>query len=332
MKNKNSFIFNFDQMKLFIRKLLLFIMLSAIFIGLTFVSLNSLMRSKAQFTLETPVENVIYGHSHPECAYNDSLISNFKNLAQSRQSYFYSFSKIKNVHKQNPQIKNIFIEFTNNQITQEMDDWTWDDVALSDRIPKYLPFLEKEDLNLLYSKNAESLFYNCSKAFRNQIMNALTLNFDYTTKIGGYRWLESNKTDSLITEYKKNKSTIDGNSQDGLPDKNIEYLEKIVDYCKKKKINIYFIRSPQHRYYPRENENKLLSIKKEKFEDVEFLDFDKFPIKDSDFGDFGHLNYNGATTFSNWFNTLINNGLLTTEHKQEYINNQINRFETVTIN
>jgi hypothetical protein len=78
------------------------------------------MRSKAQFTLETPVENVIFGHSHPECAYNDSLIGNFKNLAQSRQSYFYSFSKIKNVHKQNPQIKNIFIEFTNNQITQEI--------------------------------------------------------------------------------------------------------------------------------------------------------------------------------------------------------------------
>ena len=40
-----------------------------------------------------------------------------------------------------------------------------------------------------------------------------------------------------------------------------------------------------------------LSLKKQKFENLDFLDFDKFPIKDNEFADFGHLNYKGSKVF-----------------------------------
>jgi len=59
------------------------------------------------------------------------------------------------------------------------------------------------------------------------------------------------------------------------------------------------------------------------FSSVEFLDFNKFPIADDGFADFGHLNYKGASKFSNWFNIMLNSGLLNTDKKQFLINQGI---------
>ena len=84
-------------MKPFIYKTFIFIGISISLISITFIFTNSLIDRNAKFSFRTPVNNVIFGHSHSECAFNDSLINNFKNLSQSRQSYFYSFQNIENI-------------------------------------------------------------------------------------------------------------------------------------------------------------------------------------------------------------------------------------------
>ena len=115
--------------------------------------------------------------------------------------------------------------------------------------------------------------------------------------------------------------------------KNIEYLEKIVTFCKEKNVNIYFIRSPQHIYYAsRKNEKVFRRIRNEKFENVPFLDFNDFPLTNGEFGDFGHLNYRGAEKFSLWFDELLKKGLLSRSTKNEFINSEIKKYELTSKN
>jgi len=245
-------------MKPFIYKTFIFIGISISLISITFIFTNSLIDRNAKFSFRTPVNNVIFGHSHSECAFNDSLINNFKNLSQSRQSYFYSFQKIKKVISQNNDIKNIFVEFSNNQIGAGMDKWIWDDLSISSR-SIYFPFLEKEDINLLINENSKSFITGASKSFRNNLMNLLLFNYDYTNKIGGYKWLKRDKTDSLIINFKKDTIHFSRKKND-LSIKNIEYLEKIINFCQENDVNIYLVRSPQHKYYNRNNEKEFIKI------------------------------------------------------------------------
>ena len=314
-------------MKLFIYKTFIFIGIGISLISITFILTNSLIHINAKFSFKTPVNNVIFGHSHSQCAFNDSLINNFKNLSQSRQSYFYSYQKIKKVISQNNDIKNVFVEFSNNQIDADLDKWIWDDLSISSR-SIYFPFLGKDDIKLLINKNSKSFITGASKSFRNNLMNILLFNYDYANKIGGYKWLKRDKTDSLIANIKKNTIHFNRKSNN-LSIKNIEYLEKIVTLCRESKVNIYFVRSPQHKYYNyRFNEKEFIKIKNDKFKDVTFLDFNNFPLNNEEFGDFGHLNYKGAKNFSLWFNELLEKGLLSMENKSEFIISEMEQLRT----
>jgi len=80
-------------MTLFIKKILSFFLLIAFTVLSVSFLFNSYINKKTQFSLSKNVTNIIFGHSHPEVAFNDSLISNFQNLAQSGESYFYTFLK-----------------------------------------------------------------------------------------------------------------------------------------------------------------------------------------------------------------------------------------------
>jgi len=311
-------------MKYFILKTINFIGVSIITLSIIFIYTNSAIDQNADFSIANPVNNIIIGHSHSECAFNDSLINNFKNLSQSRESYLYSLVKVKKIVSQNKNVKNIFLEFSNNQIPITADDWIWDDVAISSRT-SFLPFLDQNDNDLLINKNPKSFIAGSSKSFRNNIINLLISNYDYTDKIGGYRWLKRNKTDSLIAHTKTN-NVVNSEKQFELSIQNITYLEKIISFCKEKKINIYFIRSPQHVYYEhRLNEKEFNKIRHEKFKDIAFLDFNDFPLSNKEFGDFGHLNHKGAKKFSLWFNNLLKKGLLSKTNKNEFVSVEIDK-------
>lgn len=310
-------------MKTFISKTLIFIGVSTTLIFALFIFSNHLIDRNAKFKI-APVDNVVIGHSHSECAFNDSIINNFKNLSTSGESYFYSFQKIKKVITQNKEIKNVFVEYSNNQITANMNNWIWDDKHISSR-SMYLPFLENEDIGLLWSKNPKGFITGSSKSFRNNTVNLLLLRFDYSNKIGGYQWLNRFKTDSLITTINNNNLELNQKT-DYISEKNIEYLKKIVAFCRDNRVNIFFIRSPQHIYLSsRRNETEFIKIKNEIFEDIEFLDFNNFPIENNEFGDFGHLNYKGAEKFSLWFNGLLDKELLSKNNKNEFVFNEINK-------
>lgn len=324
-------------MKTFIYKTTLFIFASVVFVSLIFFSTHKMIKKKSNFTLKTPVKNVVFGHSHPTYAFNDSLIVDFKNLAQSAQSNFYSFIKVKNVLSQNDSIKTVFIEFTNNQISKIMDKWTWSNATIADRLPTYLPLMNKDEIQLLYKNNPKAFVAGSSKSFRENIINILSRKFDYTTsKIGGHKWLKGINTDSILALQATNKPTdeIDETydessfSYNEVSSVNLEYLEKTIKYCIDKNVKVYLIRSPQHKEFKGlRNEDEFIKIRNEKFSSIEFLDFNDFPAKNSEFADLDHLNHIGAKKFSIWFNKIMMDGLLTKENKQGFIDSEIEKFK-----
>jgi len=263
----------------------------------------------SKFSIKKDNTIVIFGHSHSECAYDDTLIPKLTNLSHSAESYFYTFQKVKKYLSQNPQITTVLIEFSNNQIAPKMDDWTWGYTYMSNMFPQYASFMGVSDFKVLAQHNSK-YFMNCiGIAARSNLIKAVSFNYNYTGKTGGYFKIEGTKplpaTNPARQHIKAspNESTISTT--------NIQYLRKIVDYCNNMHKNVFLIRSPQHPLYEyRSNEAEFSLIRQRYFSDIKFLDFNNFPLKNDEFADFGHLNYKGAIKYSTYIKQQIMNGML----------------------
>jgi hypothetical protein len=209
-----------------------------------------------------------------------------------------------------------------------MNKWIWGDKNMSYRFPKYAPFMKKEEQELLARNNFQNYFLSLSVLLKDNIIRIKNNDYYFSNKIGGYLWLERNKTDSLIANIKNNHKP---NNSPSISNKNIEYLNKIVRLCKKEKVNIFLVRSPQHKLYSgRINEDYFRNIKDSLFKEIVFLDFNNFSLNNSEFGDLEHLNHYGAKVFSLWFNKLLKDNLLNKEDKKEFIEIEMRKYERTT--
>lgn len=302
-------------MRKFIFKTLSFIgIIIIVFMSVVFVS-----RHFSKISIDEKRKILILGHSHSECAYNDSIISDVANMSQSGESYFYCYFKTRLIVDHNPGIKTVLIEFTNNQIDQSMNDWIYGEY-MSYRFPKYFAFLDWNSLLLLARKNPKTAAMGISPAIKyniNNIVNGFKIN-----DLGGFLYLKRYKTDSMLAARPANFTIPEIRNQ--LSEYNLEYLRRIIDYLTGKNIKVYLIRSPLHKEYEGYgNERQYQEIIKTRFSSVEFLDFSRFPASNEEFGDLQHLNHKGAKKFSSWFNHLINQGMLTKSNKQQFIDKEI---------
>jgi hypothetical protein len=322
---------NLNNMKQFAIKFLAFISLFIIIFITIFITTkniaNKLSFNSNYFRLKNE-ELIVLGDSHPECAFNDSLINNCSNIANSGESYFYTYLKARKIIENNKQIKTVFIEFNNNQITKEMDiSWTWDDIHLQERLPGYYPYMDYSDFGLLWMKNSEGVLNSLSESLIKNIGHIFLISFGHKKNLkqdrdyGGYLYLVLDKTDSLLNLQKNN--FIEENEFE-MAETNISYLSKTIEYCNLNHIKVFLIRSPLHpKYTGFSNELKFRKILNSKFANIEFLDFKDFPLQNYEFGDLEHLNYKGAKIFSIFFNRLLNLDLLKKDNKQEFINDEI---------
>lgn len=311
-------------MKFFLKKTIVFLFFSTIAVVSVFIISNIIIRKNASYIIENDNEYLVIGHSHSECAINDTLVKNLTNMSLGGEAYFWTFLKIKQLISQNEKVNTVFIEFSNNQIGIAKDDWIWGDACLSNSLPTYYPFLTTEDISLLLDNNRNGFIKSTSKTFRRNLIRIASFNYQFNSNIGSYHRLNNVITDSLI-----NTSNIQRYQSEKveLSNSNIDYLEKIIDFLKSKNIHVFLIRSPQHeKYTERSNEDVFMEILKNRFSDVDFFDFNDFPLKNNEFADFGHLNYSGANTFSVWLNEIIEKGLFSKIEKEKFIKSEIQKF------
>lgn len=257
------------------------------------------------------------GHSHAEFAFNDSLIENTKNFANSAEPYFYTYSKLKLLIKHNPELENVLLEFSNNSVSKSMDDWIWADKYLNHRFTFYSPFLENSQFKTLLLNNPistignylKSIVYNFWKIFRNDI--------DYTKYLGKYSGLER-----IMQESEKVSFEVQAVSP--ISEENLNYLEKIIALCKENEINLVFIRTPQHESCAElANEPTFQKVYQERFSEILFLDLQPFPLTIKDFADVEHLNKNGAKKVSIFLNEILKEGILESDDPKEMLDRKI---------
>jgi len=264
-----------------------------------------ILEKNATFILPDDVNLLVLGHSHSECAFDDKFIGNFRNLSNAGQSYFYLLPKLEKVLEQNPQVEKVFIEFSNGQIEERMNDWIWGYDKLSNFFPTYAPFLGWEDNMMLYQNNRNGLYSTIPIMAKKNLGKVLLGDFNYSDDIGKFKPLEKSIIDSLLNN-RKNGTKEPEVTNPVISEINLQYLKKMILKCETFGVEVILIRSPQHRFYNyRANEGLFQKIRRERFNDIEFLDFNDFPLSDEEFGDFAHVNKKGAIIFSNWFDEAL---------------------------
>lgn len=298
-------------MKKFIKRLSLFMLIIIVFVIVDILIQKVTLFTDDDMKLAKNINSLIIGHSHPAFAYNTRYINNSFNIAESGEAYVYTYFKVKRVIENNPQIKRVYIEFTNNNISYEMNDWIWDDANLQHNFVKYGVLLDLETLNLLYKKNSSGLINAVSKGLFNNILVIIETkgNKIQNGLMGGYL-----TTDQILVKKKKIDKNVSSNqinkklnSFDSISTHNVYYLKKIVNYCERKKINVFLVRSPMHKKYNVAKKERLFKIiLNNDFRNVRWIDNVNFQLPDSCFKDFEHLNSNGAKIYSQYFNNQIN--------------------------
>jgi hypothetical protein len=293
-------------MKKFIFKLLFFIIPILLVLVIVRYYIIYLKENTQRYKLSSSIENLIIGHSQPECALNDSLIENSKNMSQGGESYLFTYVKLKKILEINPTIKNVYLSFSNNQVSSLMDDWTFGDESLKAKYNSYHFAMDKKEKELLFKKNWQAILQSEFTIIRNNSVDLVKYKGKLNPKIywGEYLYLKRDKTDSLLkSNYIEN---LKKNRKSKISDINIHYLKKIVDLCKLKKVHIFLFRTPIHNALKSTfDELKFQSIRKQYFSNIKYIDNIDFQISNEEFGDLEHLNYRGAKKYSIFFNTIV---------------------------
>ncbi|HEY1871200.1 MAG TPA: hypothetical protein VGG71_09085 [Chitinophagaceae bacterium] len=309
-------------MRQFIRNLLLFFIsfLALVLVIILFETI--IINHQGKFRLEGKEKYIFLGHSHAQMAYDDKIIDSALNQASSGEAYFYTYIKLKKILENNSDRKVVFVEYSNNNIVREMNDWIWDDIHILERYKLYTAYIPGKEFEFLVSKNPKSTLL-CQ--IRSVINNAYYIlrpkNIKADSMMGGYVYLVRDKTDSLL---KASAGGTKKNTDTGVSYENIRYLKKIIDLCKIYGVQVYLIRSPLHpKYDGFANERDFEKLLHNDLNGAEFLDFKDYPLPDSDYGDLEHVNYRGAKKYSVFFNSLIKKGLLQQTDKQKFIDEQM---------
>jgi hypothetical protein len=315
-------------MKKFILRLIFIssLLIIIIFIRVRFLS-NEILNGNF-FSVNKHVNTLFLGNSHPECAINDTILSNAYNIAHSSENYIYSYLKAKKMIESNPSIKNLFIEFGNLNITDLNETFIWGDEYINWRFPRFSPFMTFEEYSFFLKHNAPKVLKVVNTLIKEdeEFLKSNVNNYIYYRSIGGHKKLEYNYIDSLL----KHREHIEFKVK--LVDKNFDYLNKLIKLCENKHINFFLIRCPIHpNFAGNRNEKVFQQIRNKYLKNIPFLDFKHFPLKNSEFGDFGHLNYFGAKRFSLFLKDLFSKNLVHSKNPQQLIDDEMKKINLDSI-
>lgn len=310
-------------MKKFTIRIVVFSILTFMVLSSIVILSNILINKDSHFSIENKIKYIVLGHSHPEGAFNDSLISNTKNFARGGEHYFYTYLKARKLIESNPHVKVIFLELTNNQISLDMENWINDSQKNMVNIPIYAPVMNKGDHYFVFKKNPYAYFKSQEIVIKKNLNFLLynKKNILLQTDWGGFYGNPRQKVDSII---RSNKNLKNRNLKIEVSNTCLDFIDKIEIICQKQGVKLFLIRSPQHsKYVFNQNEEILQEIIRTRYPKLHFLDFNNFSLLNEEYSDLEHLNYKGAKKFSLFFNTLLNDGLIHNSNPEQMVKDRI---------
>jgi hypothetical protein len=271
-------------MNKFLKKVLIFIVIPII-LGISFFIFISLYveSTTKSINLKPNVTDLIMGDSHIECAINDSLLINSKNVAASAESYYFNYFKLKTILKTNKNIKRVYLGFSYHNLSSYYDDYIQGKKSNAISF-KYFYYLPKEQQKNIILQNDDLTNYTKSliKSGINIAKNKSEKDF-----IGGFsnEFYNTSATKKDIIN-RIQRQFYSNNRLNSFAKINLIYLNKIITLCKTSNIELVLVNTPLQSYYKRlipnvfkvkyseiikSNEIKVINLNNLKFSDEYYI-------------------------------------------------------------
>ncbi len=286
------------MIRLFIKRVFLFTLGLVLVIALLTLAAYIYGKQKSNLSISSPEKSIlVLGNSHIACAIDDSILSNCINLGANGEAYLYTYTKARVLLEHNPGIRYLMIGYSNNMLRNSIQRWYEDPGFLQEHFPKYANWMQAEEISTLLNINSKALLQS-GQQYLSFSLNALKSPLGFPVSYwGGSLLLNQELGDSSTTTAAK--PARDTNSYDsGIHELNLDYLRKIVKLASDRGVKVIFIRTPYHRQYHIDNQKEFEQVYQTWFSQIPLLDYKDFPLKDSCFKDFDHLNAKGARLFS----------------------------------
>lgn len=283
-------------MNFFIKQLTLFIAVVVVaFVSFTFIKYTFYIKP---YIVNENTNTIIVGDSHVQYAINDSLIPGYKNISLNSEGYIYSYSKIKNIIKYNPHVKNVFLGFSYHNLSSYFDNYITGDFAQS-VMPRYIEVIDlRESLTLIWT--SPHLIRPALKA-----LISTRNNYSYIGAFPDYSNFAFNKESMqkmLEVQY------FSKGELRGISDINKRYFTEIVKLCNNYGVNLTLINTPLHNDFLRKIPNKYINEYNSilgKYR-IQIIDFKGLELTNNCFlPDGSHLNTKGALLTTEYFKKIV---------------------------
>lgn len=260
-------------------------------------SYYSIRLNKAHFYTIPGKEIVFIGDSRVETGLNDRLDNKTFNVAQSAESYLYSYIKLRKLLPLNKGIKRVVLGFSDLNLHVHMDDWYYKDQPLQFKVSNFL-FLMRPDEVLLLARNnfsATVLGIIDYPKFKFDVFKNMKPG-DKINTLGVGRFEPQYGVQLKVGNLVEAKTMMDDQHfRLSLPQ--VKFLDKIAQLCKQQGVELILLSTPLHKSYQTGSRHSQV-FWKEHYPNLRYLDFTTYQLSDSLYVDFEHLNDKGAEHFT----------------------------------
>lgn len=275
-------------MRIYLRKLFLSIALLISIIIITF-AIRLVLQNKLKWEFPKDKTIAFMGASHVYRGIDANQIPCAVNLSKPSERYLFTYIKLKELIKHNPQIKTIILQCGPTDMWQHSDDKYFVDNEMSEFIPLFYPMLDDE------------MFADYKGHYIDMISFIIQHMFDFRSYVGinyfnhiGYGQQDKALLAGVIDKNDVKPALEKGKFGNAV---NRKYLHKIIDCCNEHQLRLILLYFPMyHPEYYYDLEYYYRCIKQ--LGDVNYLDYSRFPIPDSCRYDAHHLNKDGAFYFT----------------------------------
>lgn len=273
-------------MKQYLKRL---IWISALFLVL--VAIMIIVRRQVflhhSWKLPERVHILFMGASHINHAIDDSMMESAVNWTRGSERYMYTYIKLQHLLPANPQVDTIFLELAPTDLWEDTD---YKYHVLNEQsyfVRTYWPYYTTEQWKIFKTEPVQVLGLIMESLGEVRLFNQK----DWWDKMGNY----NNVSTSLDTTTVVPVPEVSSGRGRAV---NYDYLRRIISLCREYHIKLYFLETPT--YHPEYfyDQDYFYKAYKENFSDVEFIDYSKWPMDQSERFDAHHLNHKGAVRFT----------------------------------
>lgn len=290
-------------MKKFLCFIISFCFVLVLFYGFIW-AFNVLRMREYGFELSKNKMVLVVGDSQTQADINDTICENVHNASLAHDGYFTMYKRIRLYVEANPQINTVVLALTPHTVSPVKDEFFHNFGYVEETTKHYLPYFGFNEWWLLCKNNLVDVM----SALVTPLKFYFTPSQEHIKEMGFY---ESADTTLLEKDIKEGAVRLipDSVNVNYGNDITLEYLHKIVYYCKEKNLKLIGINTPVlhgEKYFDMKNYQRLMSTD---FKGVEVWDDMDMEFPDSCRRDVNHLNKRGAEIYSNIIKERLNKKL-----------------------